>query len=146
MEFDYDKLREYTTDELFNMYKSQLEALKLKNQKNIMSGFNMLDLKIINVQNTLNTVSIDIYLNVEFFDYVIDINTNKVVRGNSGRKININYIITYVSRVDKHDLKCPNCGAELMDNSGQVCPYCHSTIVDLTNKFVMSKKKNIGQK
>ena len=34
-EFDYDSLRKLTTDEMYNMYKMQLETLSIKNEKNI---------------------------------------------------------------------------------------------------------------
>ena len=30
MNFDYDSMRKYVTDEMFNMYKSQLTTLKVK--------------------------------------------------------------------------------------------------------------------
>ena len=38
MNFDEEELRKYVTDEMFNMYSSQLETLKVKNQQNIMEN------------------------------------------------------------------------------------------------------------
>jgi hypothetical protein len=36
MNFDYDKMKNLVSDEMFNMYHSQLQTLELSNQKNIM--------------------------------------------------------------------------------------------------------------
>ena len=42
--------------------------------------------------------------------------------------------------------KCPNCGASIDIVSGGICPYCDSTIINSTDKFVMSKKECINQR
>lgn len=41
MNFDYDKIKELVSDEMYNMYVNQLETLKVKNQKNMMEEINM---------------------------------------------------------------------------------------------------------
>lgn len=46
MDFDYDVLKTLVTDELFHMYKNQLETLKMKNQQNIMSNFELVQKRL----------------------------------------------------------------------------------------------------
>lgn len=148
MNFDNDKIRELTTDELYNMYVSQLETLKLKKQKNIMSNITSDEIKIVNARyDELNkVVSIDVYLKVRCLDYVINENTKQVVRGTKDRKLIIEYILTFVKSSDnKIEEKCPNCGAPIKMNSSKTCPYCESTLVKVSGKYVMSKKKCVVQ-
>lgn len=147
MNFDNEKIRELTTDELYNMYSSQLEILKIKNQKNIMSNITKEDVKIIDVSyDDINKIiSIDVYLKVSCLDYVINEKTNKVVRGTKDRKLIIEYIVTFVKSSDNKEAKCPNCGAPIEINGSNICSYCKSTLVKVSSKYVMSKKKCIRQ-
>ena len=46
MEFDYNKLKEILSDELYNPYEVDLEVLKTKNQKNIMKDFELFESKL----------------------------------------------------------------------------------------------------
>ncbi len=143
MNFDYDTLKNLVTDEMYNMYKSQLEALKLKQQQNIMEDFELEHVKIIGVEKISNIVSIKTLVKVSFYDYVINTKTNEVVRGNKNKKVLLEYEIVYTQSLSKID-KCPNCGGEL-DDKNEVCLYCRSRINKLSNNFVISKKRNIFQ-
>ena len=60
MEFDYDTLRKYLSDELFNTYKSQLKVLSAKKQRNIMHDFEKHNIDI-TAFNKTNCSSIHIY-------------------------------------------------------------------------------------
>ena len=66
MNFDYNTLRKYTTEELFNMYESQLRVLKVKKQKNIMRDIQYKNAMItdIKIENGIEKVSV--YLEVFF--------------------------------------------------------------------------------
>ena len=148
MNMDYESLRKYTTDELYNMYESQLKVLESKKEKNIMEDIecNNFKTKIINVSINNGIETVIFYLNVKQFDYVVDSN-NKVVRGNDKIKNNVEYIITLTRSVKNEKVdKCPNCGASIDIVSGGICPYCDSTIINSTDKFVMSKKECINQR
>lgn len=147
MNFDNDSLRGYVTDEMFNMYQSQLNVLRAKKQKNMMKDIvcNKVSVNSVSVSNGMETVVV--YLNVSQYDYVVD-KDEKVVRGNDKVKNNVDYLITLTRSMEDDEKidKCPNCGASLDIISGGVCPYCDSTIVNKSNKFVMSKKECIGQR
>ena len=146
MNFDDDALRRYTTDELYNMYSSQLKVLKAKKQKNIMKDIVDKNIKIVDVKIDNGIEKVVIYLEVEQYDYVVNAN-DKVVRGVSNRKNNVEYLITLTRSMKDNSIdKCPNCGAPIDIVSGGVCPYCDSTIVNSSNKFVMSKKQCINQR
>lgn len=144
MNFEYDKLRELCTDELYNSYVSQLETLKLKNGQNIMSNFTVLDTKIIGANVENGNITLTVYLYVTFFDYVINTNTKEVTRGTKNAKLSNHYLMTFVKSADEEkDIKCPNCGAKVDINTSGECPYCNSTIVKKASKFVLSKKTKV---
>jgi tRNA(Ile2) C34 agmatinyltransferase TiaS len=147
MDFDYESLRKYTTDEIYNTYISQLTALKLKNQKNIMGDFEFIEAKIIDIRDENGILNVDIYLNVKDFDYVVD-KYNDVIRGKSNQKLNIEYIITLVKKSgsENQTITCPNCGAKIEAVAGGKCEYCNTVIEVPAADYVMSKKTCINQR
>lgn len=146
MNFDYDTLRKYTTDELFHMYESQLKVLQAKKQKNIMSDIKFKYAKIININIQNGVEKVTMYLNTITTDYVIDAN-GKIVRGSDKIRNDMEYLITLNRNMEKVNIKnCPSCGAEINIVSGGQCPYCDNVIVNNNEEFVMSKKECIGQR
>ena len=142
--FNYDALREMCTDELAESYISQLDTLKLKNGKNVMSDFNPIDIKITSAKLDNDLISVVVYANITFYDYVINEKTGEVIRGNKSRKVNNHYIMTFVV-ANESITKCPGCGAELKMNTSGVCEYCRMKIVKNASDFVLSKKTNINR-
>lgn len=146
-EFDYDKLRELLTDELYNSYVSQLETLKLKNGKNVMNDFSNQTIKITDIKEEAGNIILTVYLKVSFYDYVINKTTGEVTRGKSDRKLTNNYMMTFIKSHDEIKItNCPTCGAPIKGNASKVCEYCDSTIISDSNEFVMSKKTNINKR
>ena len=143
-EFDYDKIRELCTDELYNSYISQLDTLKLKKGKNVMSDFQQNSIKITNVKEEAGNIVVTVYLNVSFYDYVINTVSGDVTRGTNQRKLTNNYILTFVKSKDAVADKCPNCGAPIKGNTSSKCEYCGSTIVTDAKDYVLSKKTNVN--
>ena len=145
MNFDDATLRKELTDELYNMYSSQLKTLKLKNQKNTMKDILLKNCQIKSINIANGKEEVVVYLNVSQYDYVED-KSGKIVRGTDKYKNNVEYLITFIRNVEKKKIdKCPNCGAKIEIESGGICPYCDSTIVNNNEDFVMSKKECVGQ-
>lgn len=147
MNFDTDAIRKLTTDEIFNMYSSQLETLKLKGQKNIMKDITLEEAKVIDIKKVNNVITVSVYMRVKCYDYVIKENTGEAVRGKDKQKIIIEYVLSFVKSAvnNKSEEKCPNCGAPVEINSSATCPYCDSVLVKDSSDYVMSKKTCIGQ-
>lgn len=145
MNFDDNKLRTNLTDEIYNMYSSQLKTLKLKNQKNIMEDITLNQVEITDISIDNGIEQIEAQLIVTQYDYVVD-KTNKVVRGTDQYKNKVHYKITLVRHMENNKLdKCPNCGAPIDIVSGGTCPYCNTTIINQSNEFIMSKKECLNQ-
>ena len=140
--FDYDSLRKYLSDELFNTYKSQLRVLNAKKQKNMMHDFVRYNMDITSINNIDNKTALTVELIVSFYDYVVD-KDNNVVRGTSSRKITNHYELTFIcsKNTNKKANKCPNCNAPLENIASNVCPYCNSNIVSEHYDWILSKKE-----
>lgn len=141
MNFNLEKVRNSITDEMFNMYESQLSSMEIKGEQNIMNGFVLRDYAITDAIKQNDNIEVKTKYVIEFYDYIIDKATGKVLRGNKLRKIRMYYEFTFVmsDKQEKVD-KCPNCGAPVNVNSAGVCDYCNSKIVADNTSWVMSKK------
>lgn len=147
MNFDTDTIRKLTTDEIYNMYSSQLETLKLKKQRNIMKDIELIDVKIIDIHKENDVITVDAYLNVRCYDYVIKDATGEVTRGTDKAKMNIKYKLSFVKSASNSKTieKCPNCGAPVNIVGSATCEYCDSILVKDASDYVMSKKVSLGQ-
>lgn len=146
MNFELDKVRDIITDEMFNMYESQLTSMEMKGEQNIMKDFKLLNSAITNASIQNNMLQVTTRYVIEFYDYIIKKDTKQVVRGNSNRKIRMVYEMTFIEKLEKTKLdKCPNCGAKVDMNSSGICEYCNSKIVDDNTEWVMSKKVSLYQ-
>ena len=144
MDFDYEALRQYTKDELYNLYHSQLIALQVKKQRNIMRDFKLKSFEIVGMERVENTIALKVRMMVECFDYVVD-KEGKVVRGTDRQKMVYDYEMTFIKGMDTKVNKCPNCNAPQENTNSSVCPYCDSVIVSSNYDWVLAKKQMINQ-
>ncbi len=144
MDFAYEDLRKYTTDELYNLYHSQLVALQMKKQKNVMKDFELKAFEVVGMERVENTIALKVRMTVECKDYVVD-KENKVVRGTDKQKMVYDYEMTFVKGMDTKGNKCPNCNAPLENTNSAVCPYCDSVIISENYDWVLAKKQMINQ-
>jgi len=143
MNFDYDKIKELVSDEMYNMYTNQLETLKIKNQQNIMSDIEFIEGYITDYKKVNNKETFKIYLSVSCYDYIINAKNNMTVRGNKNRKLTLSYILTFERSIEIVN-HCPQCGADV-ENLTE-CNYCKSKIVNNHDKLKMTKKQIVSQK
>ena len=146
MNFDLEKVRDCITDEMFNMYESQLTSMEMKGEQNIMKDFKLLNSAITDAKKQNNMLEVKTRYAIEFYDYIVNKDTQKVVRGNSNRKIKMVYEFTFIADVENAKLDtCPNCGAPIDINAAEICKYCNSKIVNDSKNWVMSKKVSLLQ-
>ena len=141
-----EDVRDVLSDEIFNMYKMQLMTLTTKNQKNMMEEITFEKAYILGIRKHENKEEIDVCLVVTCRDYIIDVTTNKVLRGDKNVITKYKYKLTFVrtNNVNK-ERKCPSCRADLGDQVSTKCPNCGNIVVDESSKFIMTNKKIITQ-
>lgn len=144
MNFDNDSIKESVTDEMYNMYKSQLTTLKVKKQTNVMKDFELLNIKIFGMEVKENIASLTVIMKVSCFDYITD-KDGKTVRGNDKRKVTYTYAMTFNKGMSKKPNKCPNCNAPLENVNSSTCPYCDSKVINENYDWVLAKKQVLSQ-
>ena len=131
MNFSLDDVKDKITDELYNMYDSQLSTLEVKGEQNIMKDFALRKSYLKDVVNQNNNITITAGYVIELYDYIIEQSTEKVLRGFPNNKLCITYEMKFRRTLDESAKveNCPNCGAKIDMNSSGICEYCGSKIV-----------------
>ena len=143
---DIEKAKDLLTNDLYNMYKSEIAVLKAKKQRNAMSDFKYVGGQILSVIPNNDTLNIKIALQVQCKDYMLDETTNTVCRGSSSKINHYDYRMTFVVSKNESSVKCPNCNAPIKSKGNTItCAYCGSTIVRKTNNIVLAEKKMYRQ-
>jgi hypothetical protein len=144
---DIDKARKLLSDELYNTYKSQLNVLRAKKQKNVMSDFDYVGGGITSIKEDGNTLTISLELSVTCKDYLINTENNMTVRGNAYKTNHYTYSLTFVVAKGKNAgvVNCPNCNAKLGEGTSVKCEYCGSTITRKASTLTLTRKEMIRQ-
>ncbi|MBR3249897.1 MAG: hypothetical protein IKF83_04310 [Clostridia bacterium] len=102
-------------------------------------------LKDVSYQN--ETITITTGYIIDFYDYIVEQTTGKVLRGNANEKLRVTYEMKFRQTLDKNKkiTKCPNCGAEVDINTSGVCEYCHTKLVTENTRWVLTEKKTTNQ-
>lgn len=148
MNFKLEDVRDKISDEMFNMYQSQLTTMEVKGEQNIMRGFTKQAAYLKDVVKQNDNITITATYVVDFYDYIVDKATGRVLRGTAGSKIRITYDMKFRKTLDASQVvdHCPNCGAKIENINGSgVCEYCGSKVVSENAKWILTDKKNIGQ-
>lgn len=147
MNFTLDKVQDVMTDEMYNMYDSELAAMEIKGEQNITKDFKLKDSAIVGAVKQNDNIEIKTQYIVEFYDYIINKETKKVVSGKSSIRYRVHFELTYIMSDTQEKIdKCPNCGAKVNVNAAGTCEYCGSKIVGKNTKWIMSKNVVLNQK
>lgn len=147
MNFKLEDVKDVITDELYNMYESQLSTLEVKGEQNIMKDIKLKQCYLTDVVNQNNNITITTKYVIEMYDYIIEQGTGKVLRGSSTNKLRITYEMKLRKTLNENAKveQCPNCGGKITMNSSGTCEYCGSKIVADNTKWVLTEKKTINQ-
>ena len=146
--FKLDSVRDKISDEMFNMYQSQLSTMEVKGEQNIMRDFTKKNAYLKNVVKQNDNITITATYVIDFYDYIVEKSTGKVLRGSANMKMRVTYDMKFRKTLDASKVvdHCPNCGAKIEKMNGAgVCEYCGSKIVSENAKWILTDKKNIGQ-
>lgn len=147
MDFKLEDIKDKVTDEIYTMYESQLATLEVKGEQNIMKNIQLKQSCLKDVTNQNGTITIKTNYVIEMYDYIADVNTKKLIRGEDKKKIRILYEMSFRKTLNEDEkiTHCPNCGAKVEMNSTGTCEYCGSKLVSENTKWVLTEKKVIKQ-
>lgn len=149
MNFKIQDVQDIITDELLNMYQSQLDAMEVKDEQNIIKDITLQGSRLKGVSYQNGVVTITAGYTIDLYDYIINKSTGKVTSGTSKEKIRILSEMCFRLTIDENTSldKCPNCGAKLPNfNGAGRCEYCGSKVVAENKKWVLTSEKVESQR
>ena len=133
-------LSEECSPNLKNSVQSIIEELNVRNVNHIMSETVIHNTQIARYIKTGSTVTILFNSAVGQYSYLEDINTGKVVAGDSKNKRQTIYDVglVYVQDASKMSnqagamgVNCPNCGAPITNLGNKFCKFCGTAITEI---------------
>ena len=125
---DLSRVDHKISDNVYKKYESIVNDLKNKNQRHMYDELNVKSSTITNITQDDNGINVEVYLESGFLDYIIDIDTDKIVSGDNTRRTFHNYklVLTKLNNalnigVTAH---CTSCWASVDINNTGKCPYC----------------------
>lgn len=149
-----EELRPYMTDEFFARMDRQLDSYRRKKQTNIIERIAVLGVELTGWTQRGDEDIIIADVKTRIVDYVIDDNTNAVVRGSDTAEKFMEYEWTLSRKsgvktaigTGTRSLSCPHCGAPLDINRTAKCEYCGSIVTVDSTDWAVSDMKGISQR
>lgn len=140
--FDFSLLKEQLSNNLYEEEVLELESLKKRNLRNIISNVKNVYCQINNIQVINNVEKVDIILTTQSKDYIVNISDSDVVMSGSKRDIQEKtYLITFIK--EELHAACLKCGGEVQNDH---CLYCRAINTQKESNWVISKIKLLKQR
>ena len=144
---DWETIRTFETESLFEQHKNQLQGYIDNNQINVMDRICVNYANLYNYREEGDKEILVVRLNSRMEDYIIDATTKEVLKGQKGLdKVNT-YLLTFIRKkgvktkagtTEVNTTNCPNCGAPTKITSAGRCEYCGSVITTGEYNWVLS--------
>ncbi len=141
---DLARVRNYISDGIYQRFYTQFKMMSLLDQKNIIKKLEIKSMMIVKVESDGDFDVIDVAISAEIDDKFI---SKKYPKLNSG---GYEHFVEYWSFIKKRGAvekdiffsdNCPNCGAELPKNMGEVscCSFCSSIVNSAEYDWILSE-------
>ena len=138
-----DRVKHKISEDIYNKYKSYVDDLSSKNEKQMYGEPNVKSTSIISINENDDSYIIDVELISRYLDYIIDTNTHNMVSGNNDTRVEKSHILTFTKKKNAKKegavRKCPGCGASIDANSSGICSYCGTPYDTATYDWVLTK-------
>lgn len=144
---DWSVIRCFETQELFEQHSTQLERYKQEKKINKMERVSVNWARLDSFNQEGDKDILTILLNSKMVDYIIDEETNKVLKGDPNLNKVKTYKLTFIRKTGVktklgettvNTKQCPNCGAPTQITSAGKCEYCGSIITTGEFNWVLS--------
>jgi len=150
----WEPMRAFMTDSLYNQMLRQLQALIAAGRTNHVERIAVLETRIVRYAVEGDNDVLVVRLSTRICDYTTDDKTGKVVGGSQTRELFMVYDWKMTRQKDMKTLdqpsmtqvSCPNCGAPLDISHTGKCPYCDTVVTLSDHDWVLSSIKGISQK
>ena len=149
---DWEEIRLYETNELFEQHKTQLQGYINNGTINVMDRICVNYAKLNKFEQTADKDILSIALNSSMIDYIKDEKTGAVLKGNTETRLTNTYRLTFIRKKGVltqaggpkvASANCPNCGAPTKVALAGKCEYCGSIIKIEDHGWVLSNLERI---
>ena len=127
MNFEFEKLKSICETNFYNNTVNQLNNLISNGYINISHTFVSKKIKVGNIYEEGNLIVIDLYLLLNYYDYIEDKDKN-VIAGRKLESVDNNLKIEYVITKNKDNITCLKCGKKVFLEKEGPCPYCGALV------------------
>ena len=144
---DWETIRTFETESLFEQHKNQLQGYIKNNQINVMDRICVNYAHLYKYTQQGDKEVLTVRLNSRMADYIIDATTNEVLKGNKEDERVNTYLLTFIRKngiktkegtIEINTTNCPNCGAPTKITSSGKCEYCGSVVTTGEYNWVLS--------
>lgn len=144
---DWEEIRHFETNELFEQHKNQIQGYIDKKQINMLERICVNYADLYNFKQVGDKDILEVALNSSMVDYIIDEDTKKVLMGDTVTRRTRTYKLTFIRKTGiktkpgeskVNTTNCPNCGAPTQITSSGKCEYCGSVITTGEFNWVLS--------
>ena len=151
---DWEPMRAFLTDALFNQMAHQLEELKAQGLTNCVERIAVLDAFISRYYQEGDDDVLVIRLSTRICDYTIRDDTGELVRGSRTRELFMTYdwkmtrsqAFTTPDASGMSSVNCPNCGAPLSVRASGRCEYCGTVVTLADHDWALSAIRGVSQR
>ncbi len=151
---DWEPMRAFMTDALYNQMARQLDELKQKGLTNHIDRIAVLDTFISKYMQEADLDVLIVRIKTRICDYTTKDGTGEVVQGSSTRELFMTYDWKLTRNKDRVTLaaselssvSCPHCGAPLSVNASGKCDYCGSVVTLSDHDWALTAIKGISQR
>ncbi len=156
---EFEEMRPFMTDALFNQFKLQLDELVRSGCTNHVERIAVLEVNLRGWKTDETNDALIAQLQTRIIDYISNDTTGEVVSGSKTTEKFMTYEWTLIrskgmttpetageGSENTVTIHCPSCGAPVEINQSAKCPYCDSIINSADYDWVISEIKGIAQR
>ena len=152
-ERNWETIRTFETNELFEQHKRQLQGYIDNKQINVMERICVKSARLGEFTQTADKDILTVVLSSKMIGYIINEDTKAVIKGDKNTERHSVYKLTFVrakgiktqeATGKVKTTNCPNCGAPTSITSSGRCEYCGSVITTDKHDWALSDLTKIG--
>ena len=133
-------LRKYTTDKIYKRYVLELDQMRKFGNKRVLKDITLLSFSYGGKFKSMKLeTGIKVGLHVKQIDYTFDLDTNKVLYGETKDKVIRYYNFQFIAEHSEEERICESCGAVVEDNKKETCPYCKAKLPNPKYRWLLDE-------
>lgn len=133
----------FMTEEMYDKLIFQTKQFEKDGLEFVTEGLTVMDCKLLEYGRWLEKEEIKVLVKAKMKEYIIQKNTNKILRGNNKKFYEKGIVMTFLKRnaEDKEGFmsNCPNCGAETTQTTLGRCRYCDTLVFPIRYNWTLVK-------